>query len=113
MLGMSMTFTLIEWLKDNHAPFLEQQDHLLEIKNTTSVQEMTAQVDDLTINENQEVCLVCLLSLLLSRAHFLTIVGLDGQSRFYTVPHPKLILFSYHLINVSLNASSPRPYWTL
>ena len=49
MLGMSMTFTLIEWLKDNSSPLLvKQEERVAEIKAT----EVTTQINELNINEN-------------------------------------------------------------
>uniref|UniRef100_A0A2P2I160 RWD domain-containing protein 4-like n=1 Tax=Hirondellea gigas TaxID=1518452 RepID=A0A2P2I160_9CRUS len=54
MLGMSMTFTLIEWLKDNYEPFMVQQEQLAAEARTAVTTEITARTSSLSINGNPE-----------------------------------------------------------
>lgn len=56
MLGMSMTFTLIEWLKDNQTQYLEQQDiYYQDMKNSIAAKDITADVEKINLDGNQEV----------------------------------------------------------
>ena len=56
MLGMSMTFSLIEWLKDNCQQHLALQDQLTEANKTNAAaSDVTSSVANININDNSEV----------------------------------------------------------
>ena len=52
LLGMSMTFSLIEWLKDNSEPLLAKQD---EVQDNQSVEKITEKIESVTIIMSNEV----------------------------------------------------------
>ncbi|XP_018027347.1 RWD domain-containing protein 4 [Hyalella azteca] len=55
MLGMSMTFSLFEWLKDNHAALLEGQDlYFQDLKSGIAAKDATADLDKLALDSNPE-----------------------------------------------------------
>ena len=57
MLGMSMTFSLFEWVKDNCQEHLVLQEQVAEaIKNTAS--DAATSISNMTINDNAEVKLL-------------------------------------------------------
>merc|ERR1719452_57664 len=51
LLGMSMTFSLIEWLKDNSEPLLAKQD---EVQDNQSVEKITEKIESVTIIMSNE-----------------------------------------------------------
>ncbi|KAF2365313.1 RWD domain [Trinorchestia longiramus] len=55
MLGMSMTFSLFEWLKDNCETLLQGQDqYYLEMKNAVASKDVTADLEKATLGTNQD-----------------------------------------------------------